>query len=300
MAYGSQVAKHSGGVLILNPASGGGRAAARLREAMATLDFTVRETTGPSHATELAEEACREGVGTLAVAGGDGTLFEVVNGLMRHSKRPALAVLPVGSGNSFIRDFKIFSADDTLRALRDGSQRPADVLTLSHTQGQYHFANLCSLGFSACVAATTNARFKFAGALGYALGVGAELKRYAPAPQPAESDVGPFGASALALLTISNSQCTGGAMRMAPQADPSDGRFDVIEVGALSRLALLRAFPRLYRGTHTALAAVRCAQATELRFTQPKQQPVMLDGEVFELSPERIDITPSALQVFSL
>jgi len=291
--------------VIVNPASGGGRGSARVQGALQTLrehgwDLDVRETTGPGHASDLAVEAAEREVPVVLAAGGDGTTYEVVNGLFpAKGTVPRLGLLPVGTGNSFLRDFAITDLAAAVQAILRKQPRACDVVRATHAQGAVHYVNLLSLGFSAEVGALTNRRFKGLGLAGYALATVGSLVRLDHPCFPYALDDGPRETAPVVLLSFCNSRFTGGTMQMAPAADPTDGALDVIHVGAMRRRRLLGAFPKIYRGTHVHLPEVRTTTARSVRFDLSGPVPCMIDGEVCDLTLERLDVLPGALQVFA-
>src|SRR5579863_10429323 len=164
---------------IINPAAGGGRSAklagsiiARLREK--GLHADVIASAGPGHAVELAREAYEQGYRRFIAVGGDGTAHEILNGVFTGrdvTRRISLGLLPLGTGNSFLRDFTNDAVESSIEALIAGRSRPIDLIRLTHSAGEMYSFNLFSLGFTADVAALTNRAFKPLGRLGYLLGV---------------------------------------------------------------------------------------------------------------------------------
>src|SRR5262249_46043774 len=149
-----------------------GPAVSRLRERGLHVD--VIASTGPGHAVQLAHEAYDQGYRRFLAVGGDGTAHEILNGVFvgrRHVQRIALGFLPLGTGNSFLRDFTKDGAQASLDAAVAGRTRAVDLIRLTHTQGEIYSFNLLSVGFTADVAALTNRFFKPLGSLGYLLGV---------------------------------------------------------------------------------------------------------------------------------
>ena len=120
---------------IVNPTAGGGRCGRGVDRLLARLapsvDVEKTETRGPGHATELAREAYRVGTRSFLAVGGDGTAFEVVNGLMPAEDRVALGFLPLGTGNSFLRDFTGDGVDYSIQAIVEGRRRACDVIRAS-------------------------------------------------------------------------------------------------------------------------------------------------------------------------
>ena len=158
-------------VIILNRAAGGGTCADKagpfLKRLMAHFPgLETHWTDYPGHATELARIARQEGAETILTAGGDGTVFEVINGLFPNELGPCtLGILPLGTGNSFLRDFGITNAEQALSAILGGESQDVDIIRAEHTDGVIHYINLLSLGFSAEAGALTNRRFKGLGSL---------------------------------------------------------------------------------------------------------------------------------------
>ena len=145
---------------------------AQLRKSGLAVD--VIATTSSGHASELAAEAYAQGYRRFIAVGGDGTAHEILNGLFGRAKpqdRISLGFLPLGTGNSFLRDFAEDGADAAFRALLAGRTRPVDLIRLTHSDGEIYSLNILSLGFTADVGSLTNRYFKPLGPLGYLLGV---------------------------------------------------------------------------------------------------------------------------------
>jgi len=292
---------------IVNPAAGGGRSAklagpalTRLREKGLRID--VIASTGQGHAVQLAREAYDQGYRHFLAVGGDGTAHEILNGVFARRpavERIALGFLPMGTGNSFLRDFAKEGAAASLDALVEGRTRSVDLLKLTHATGEIYSFNLLSVGFTADVAALTNRMFKPFGNLGYLLGVFVrmvQLRRRALALR-CDDDLEWNEAPSL-FLTFNNSKYTGGTMLIAPDADPTDGLIEFVRWGPIGRLGLLRTLPRLYDGTHIKhpLASRRAVRHVEFKEAAPVD--VMIDGEVATLECRSLDVVPAAVDVF--
>jgi len=291
---------------IVNPAAGGGRcgklapaALDRVREA--GIDVEVVQTTKPGEATALARSAYGKGSRKFLAVGGDGTAYEIVNGLFPEALtagRPTLAFLPLGTGNSFLRDFTTRGVEHTIEALRHGNRRHCDVIRLRHSGDDIYFINLLSLGLPADVGEITNRRFKRWGELGYILGVFAGLARLEHRAFPHRLDTAEdWDRRSYLFLTFSNSKFTGGKMMIAPKADPSDAKIEYVRWGPVGRLRLLLNFPRLFTGTHIAhpLATRAAAERIDLDLEEPVN--VMVDGEILRLKCRSVEILPGAMDV---
>jgi len=291
---------------VVNPAAGGGKcgrlapaALAKLREA--GIEIEVRETRAPGEGTTIGREAYAAGYRKFLAVGGDGTSFEIVNGVFQESLtqgRIALGFLPLGTGNSFLRDFTDRGAEYALEAIVAGRRQSCDVLKLTHAEGTLYFINLLSMGFAADVAALVNRRFKGLGELGYLLGVMtgmAQLRRRA-FPVRLDDDA-EYDRSRCLFLSFNNSKFTGGKMMIAPLAETSSGQVEYVRWGPIGRLGLVRMLPRLYDGTHLEhpLAERRAARRVEFELDGPVD--VMVDGEVMTVECRRIEVLPGALDV---
>ncbi len=291
---------------IVNPAAGGGRcrrlvgpALDRLRSGGIKID--VAETLAQGHATGLARQAYSRGRTKFISVGGDGTSFEIINGLFPEAQtgeRPTLAFLPLGTGNSFLRDFSDRGADYSIEALLAGRSRPCDVLRLTHSDGILHYTNLLSMGFSADVATMRARHFGGWGELGYQSSIFICLARFRRRAFPLKVDgEDKLDQRPCLFLTFSNSKFTGGTMMIAPKAEIDDGLIEYVRWGPIGRAGLLRNLPTLYDGTHInhPLAERRAAKRIDFFLDAPVD--VMIDGEVLTLKCNTLDVLPRALNV---
>jgi diacylglycerol kinase (ATP) len=293
---------------IVNPAAGGGRSAklagpaiARLREKGLHVD--VIASSGPGHAADLAREAYSQNYRRFIAVGGDGTAHEILNGIFTHAgpkARIALGFLPLGTGNSFLRDFaQEDAAEAALQALLENRKRPVDLLRLTHSKGEIYAFNLLSIGFTADVATLTNRYFKALGPVGYLLGVFvrvAQLRRRSFALRCDEDQN--WDNRRCLFLTFNNSKYTGGTMLIAPNADPSDALIEFVRWGPIGRLGLLRMLPKLYDGTHIHHPLASRRAVRRITFNLPEPVDVMIDGETASLEIRSLDIIPAAVDVY--
>jgi len=291
---------------IVNPAAGGGRSRKLLLPALERLraggvEVKVAETSTSGEATRIAREAYDRGQRNFIAVGGDGTAYEIVNGLYPQALsggRPTLAFLPLGTGNSFLRDFSNRGLDHALDSLLAGRSRTCDVLRLRHRAGVIHYINLLSLGFTADVATLRARRFSGWGELGYMASIFLTLARFKRRPFPvrAEGET-EFDARRCLFLTFNNSKFTGGTMMIAPKAEIDDGLMEYVRWGPIGRLGLIRNLPTLYDGTHIEHPLAERKAVRHLEFNLDAPVDVMVDGEVLTLHCEELDVLPGALQV---
>lgn len=290
---------------VVNPAAGGGRCRKMVGPALDRLradgiSLEVVETSAPGRATSLVRDAYAQGYRKFIAVGGDGTSYEVVNGLFpSETGGPAtLAFLPLGTGNSFLRDFSDRGVEFAIEALLARRSLACDVLRLTHQDGVLHYINLLSMGFSADVATLRARRFSAWGEIGYQSSIFISLARFRRRPFPLRVDGEPkVDRRPCLFLTFSNSKFTGGTMMIAPKAEVSDGLIEYVRWGPIGRLGLIRNLPTLYDGTHInhPLAERRPAKRIDFQLDAPVD--VMVDGEVLTLRCQCLDVLPAALNV---
>jgi diacylglycerol kinase family enzyme len=315
---------------IINPAAGGGRCGERVGAALdrlrsAGIALETMETSAAGQATQMARDAYARGYRKFLAVGGDGTSYEIVNGLFPDSLVTASSVgapedaiatlgfLPLGTGNSFLRDFEDLASgksglEHAMQALEARRSRPCDVLRLTHKQGTIYYTNLLSVGFTADVAALRHRRFQGLGQFGYLLSVFLCLARLNRRPFPVrfdgqqedgkqENGQPEFDSRRCLFLTFNNSKFTGGTMMIAPDASTDDGLIEYVRWGPIGRMGLIRNLGTLYDGSHTRhpLAERHAVQRVEFQLDGPVD--VMVDGEVLTLECRTIDVLPSALRV---
>ncbi len=306
-------------LVIVNPASANGATRERwpaieqqLRARWSAADFSVAHTGAPNHATELA--AAAEGYATVVSVGGDGTLNEVVNGLMRHDAavRPALALVQSGTGSDFARTLGFGLETDTAIARLNRAQPQAiDVGETAYMVGRQlltrYFVNIAGLGFDAEVSAAVS-REAGRGRKGravYLLSVfktvlGLRSKRLRITTSLASGAPSSRECGAV-MVTICNGRYFGGGMHVAPDAVLHDGEFDVVVFGAMSPLEFVINFPRVYRGTHLAHPKVSVTRASNVRIEQLGSTENLLslqaEGELLGAAPASFRLLPGALNV---
>lgn len=292
-------------ICIVNPRSAGGATGRRwgaLAAHLAQLGIPVeaRFTSGAGDATRLATAALREGADWIVAVGGDGTLNEVVEGLMAADpSRARLGILPSGTGGDTIRTLGIpsdpFAAAGILAL---GHERTLDVGVARFAQGERHFLNIAEAGLGGAVVARVNRTTKVFG--GFASFLSGTLLTFASYPACRMTltleDEPPRTLRAWNLV-VANGAYFGGGMKVLPEARMDDGWFDVMLVGDVPRRALFANVARLYRGTHLSQPGVEHFRARELRLESDRPLLLDLDGEQPGTTPVRFSLRPRALRV---
>ncbi len=286
--------------VIVNPAAGRGRArrewpgqAAALRDA--GVRFEVTETREPGEAVGLAERAARE-YGVVVAAGGDGTLHEVANGLLRAGTRAVLGVLPLGSGDDFV---KMLPLRDPVDRLARGTARPYDAGRIVAGTTRY-FANGMDIGFGAHGAKNITRVPRFLTGLGAYLGaLVLTMVRYPRLEVTLQLDEGPVQAQSTTLTAVMNGCSFGGSFRVCPEARADDGELDLLIARGCSRLDILALVPKILRGTHAGDARLRMARARRVVIESEDPLLVEADGEIVceDACRLEIQVLPGALRV---
>jgi len=291
---------------IVNPAAGGGRCRRLVGPAMERLragglKLEEVETSCVGDATRLASDYYARGYRRFIAVGGDGTSYEIVNGLFPGADPndpPELGFLPLGTGNSFLRDFTDRGVEGAIEALLAKRTRACDVLRVAHKDGVIHYINLLSVGFAADVNATRCRSFAGWGEPGYFLSIFLRLAELRRRPFPLRVDAAPdVDRRRCLFLTFNNSKFTGGTMMIAPDARVDDGLIEYVRWGPIGRFGLIRNLSTLYDGTHVKhpLAERHAARAIEFELDAPVD--VMVDGEALTLHLQKLDVLPSVLRV---
>ena len=299
--------------VIFNPTAAGGRSAQlesdlRARLSRATTEANINldwvETRAPGHAIALAEEAAVDGCEMVVAVGGDGTVNEVVNGLMRgvdFNRSTTLGVIPVGSGNDFAWCTGIpLDPIAACQRLFNGQTRVVDVGHIRESDGrQRYFDNGCGIGFDAVVSLEARRLKWLRGMLVYLVAVLKTLIFHHNAPSlRIHLDERELTRPTM-MLTITNGRRAGGAFLITPNAELDDGWLDICMAGELSRLGMLMVIPRFMRGTHVTHKQIQMDRARRVKVEAPHPQVIHLDGEIFATDAIQFEVSiiPGALRV---
>jgi len=285
--------------IIFNPTARGERAQARLRQLRERAgDAIFLPTAEAGHAVALAEQAAREGCCTVVAAGGDGTINEVVNGLMRvpADARPRLGVAPLGTANVYARELGLpLSVDAAWRVIAAGRERRVDVGVARAAGGeQRYFAQLAGAGFDALAIAALDMRLKKkVNWLSYVISGFRTVARGLPRLTVTADDRRCEGC----FVFIGNGRFYGGSYYMFPEARLDDGMLEVCVFEGGRVPDVLRYLPRVLAASHPKLADVHYFRAKQVRVESRQPAPTELDGELWKNCPAEFSVEPVALRV---
>jgi YegS/Rv2252/BmrU family lipid kinase len=253
---------------------------------------------------ELAAQAAREGAELVVAVGGDGTLNEAVNGLVRAGGTTELATIPLGTGMDFVRTYGIPSRfDDAVRTARTGTVRTIDLGRVSYRtwageDAERHVANVGSVGMSAAVAQRANGMSKaLGGRATFFYALTRVFFEWDNTVVTVELDGGDRRQARMHDVIVANGQWHGGGMRLAPEAQPDDGLFDVVLIGDITKWDFVTTAPKIYRGTYLAHAKVDLVRARTVAVDAPERLPIELDGEQVGTTPARFEVVQAALRL---
>jgi diacylglycerol kinase (ATP) len=292
-------------LVIYNPTAANGRSGSALdgvRELFSeqNIDADLRLTKEPGHAVEIVRSADLGGFDGVVAGGGDGTLFEVVNGYFSNPgfARPPLGVLPVGTGNAFSRDIGLSTGavERAVGLIAEGSHRAIDVGRFTTGGETHHYLNILGLGFVSDVGETAS-RLKVVGNVSYTIAVLLRMVSLSSFRMTIEIDGKVLGRESI-FCEISNTRYTSNFL-MAPSASIEDGLLDVTLLGKASRTYLLKCFPKIFTGEHVDLDEVETFKAKRIRIRTEDSKTLTPDGEIFGTTPVEVECLHKALEVFA-
>jgi diacylglycerol kinase (ATP) len=282
---------------IVNPRAACGLALRRWSRVSARLGpLEVVYTKAPGHATVLARDLSAAGCTLLIVAGGDGTLNEVVNGIVRAPAPPALGFLPIGTGSDFARTLGLRSVPSAIDAILARRARPVDVFrarfrSLDGARAERSFVNAAGIGLAAEAARTVGgvprilpAQCRYLAAALPSLGAGRSFRI------SLRLDDGPAAEFDITTAAVANGRFQGGGIQIAPEAVLDDGLADITVVERVSAFEVVRRLPILYSGALYTHPRVRHWRVARVRIDADDDVPLELDGEPAGFLP--LDVTP--------
>jgi diacylglycerol kinase (ATP) len=287
-------------VVVANPSAGGGRAGRVIGKVDRILhdlgvDHEIRVSESAEDLRAIARAAAEEGAGVVAALGGDGSVHLVANGVL--GTGAALAVLPAGTGDDFAKGIGAGKLEPATRLLANPRIQAIDVVRVTAGAETRHYVNIAGAGFDSEVSETANAMTFRLGAKGtYVAAVLKTLSKFNPAGFRIQVGDRVLDLEAM-LVVVGNNVSYGGGMRVVPSAVMNDGELDVCIVGAMSTGAFLRAFPRVFRGTHVTHPKVTMLRGTTVKLEANRRVMVYADGERVGPLPAVFDLLPAALPV---
>ncbi len=255
--------------------------------------YFIELTQGPGDATQIVKRYVSAGDYRVYSVGGDGTLNEVLNGMV--NSYSSLAVIASGSGNDFYRNMDDEAGESMLCRTINGVEKHVDI---GKVNGRY-FLNVASAGIDAEVAYNAD-RFKklplFNGMAAYAAGVFYTVFKY----KSFDSNV-TIGNSCqnkeTLLFAVANGKYYGGGMKIAPLADISDGQLDIYHVDKMNPFKIILLFPKLIKGIHGTVREVSYSRSTKVNISSEQDFLLNIDGEISRVREASFEIIPKGLKM---
>jgi diacylglycerol kinase (ATP) len=294
-------------VLIVNPAAGRGRVGSQLQQVEQTLTakglpYRIFKTSGPGDATRAAREALEAGERFIVAMGGDGTVHEVVNGMLQDDRlinpNAVLGVVAAGSGSDFVRTFGL--PEDAVRAcnhLEGPNLYQIDVGKVTYTtprgQASRYFPNIAEAGLGGAVVARAARLPARLGGAKYFAAFWLTLPGFKPAPVTVQADRRTFEGKAHNVV-VANCQFYGGGMKISPRSWPGDGYLDVLVMNG-PKSDSFTILPKVYRGEHLPHKGIVEFRAKQIRVESERPLQIEADGEILGMTPATFEALPEAL-----
>ena len=239
------------------------------------------------HAEKIAHQAVQQGFDTIVSVGGDGTLNEIVNGIIKADGDPLLGIIPVGTCNDFIKSVNIpHDIHAACHIVASGYSRRVDVASAGHR----YFINAIGIGFDVKIVEDLSIYSVVPGKIGYLSTALKHIFSYKAMPLDLLNGHHDFTSKAI-MLTVANGQYYGGTFHIAPQADPTDGLLDVILIEDVPTLRRLSMVPRVIAGTHLTAPNVKHILASELKITASSALTTQIEGELVNWTTNEINLS---------
>jgi len=260
-------------------------------------ELQIIETEYTGHARELAQTLDLTDLTALCAIGGDGTLHEVVNGLLTRtdSQTVPIGLIPGGSGNSFMHTVDCLDPFEAARGIVEGRKRPVDVAEVTLDSRAVYACNIVGWGLATDILRRSE-WYRWLGESRYTIASLVEVlkgkHRIARLEVEGEVIEGDFS-----FVLACNTKYTGKGMLMAPDAQLSDGLIDLVVVRSASRFEMLRLLPKIFDGSYLTSPKVTCRQVKEFTLTPEIKETVNVDGELMDQTPIHVTMLPGAVMV---
>lgn len=296
-------------LLLLNPKAGKGKGNRYLPYILETLrsridkvDHMVSEY--PEHLIKIAKNSLKEGYSRIITVGGDGTSYEVINGLYEnegYNDETEFGFIPAGTGNSFLRDFMEVKVNTVLKKILSFNPSKVDVAEFSYWFNQKkikrYFINILGVGLISDILELTNEKFKSFGSAGYGLAVIVRLFRGMKNRLLLKVDGKEYDFKNSAMV-LSNSRFTGGKMMIAPDADTGDGMLEIVVFDSVNRREILNIFSKVFSGKHVNHPKVKVLKGKDIELCTEPEERLMADGELLGFTPLTVTTHCKKVKVF--
>ena len=293
--------------LIYNPNSGGGRGAKLgpiILKSLKDMGHTVTpyKTLYRFHATEIAKHIDANASDLILAAGGDGTVYEVLNGIMQNTsskEHPVMGLIPIGTGNSFSADLNMKTWQDGIRAVAGGKSREVDIMEFITEGDKYYSINAIGFGLVADVSNLGNKMKKFIGKSAYTVGALAEIVRFKPQKTKLEVDGNIYEYEGV-FTNFSNSVWIGGNMKISPHSIIDDGLAECLVLHDMPKGDLLKVFPTVFEGNHLSVPQFKIYQGKHFKVWSEPEKLCNPEGEILGVTPLELTVLQKEIRMLTL
>ena len=288
--------------VIVNPSAAGGKAIRKLPEISRVVssiadEYLLHVTSSIEDARLRAREFANLGIERIVAVGGDGTFNEIANGILESDHRPALGIVPAGTGCDLPRSLGIPSSiEAALGFALTGETRPMDVGLAKTSSVERHFLNVAGLGFDAKVADRAQRKKRLSGKAAYMTALAQSLTDFGYIDARIEANGHTIETRAV-FVSVANAQYLAGGFHFAPMARVDDGLLDLAIIDDISLFGFVKAVPSVMRGRHLQNPHWHHYNATRIEISTAVPALVQLDGEIAGTSPAEFSIVPNAIDV---
>jgi len=288
--------------VIVNPKAAGGKAIKKLPEISAAAssvapEYLLHVTSSIEDASLRAREFANLGIERIVAVGGDGTFNEVANGMLESEARPALGIVPAGTGCDLPRTLGVpTDITEALVFALTGEARPMDVGLAKTSTVERHFLNVAGMGFDAKVADRAQQKKRLSGKKAYIAALAQSLTDFGYIDVRIEVNGQEITTEAV-FVSIANAQYLAGGFHFAPMARIDDGLLDLAIIDDISLPGFVKAVPSVIRGKHLSNPHWSHYTTTHVKVTATTPALVQLDGEIVGTSPAEFSILPKAIDV---
>ena len=262
-----------------------------------SIEITLNKTEYPGHAIELAKNCNLSEFSSICAVGGDGTLNEVLNGVLKRNdkKKIPIGLIPGGTGNSFMKTLEFLDPIKAITQIIKNKTRPVDVIKVNCPGQVYYSLNLVGWGMATDISVFAE-KLRILGQQRYNIASIFEIIKNKKRPASLILD-GKEVNNDFCFIIACNTKYVGKGMKMAPEADLEDGLIDVIIVRKTSSLRLFSVFPKLFNGSHIFSPLCEYIQVKSLEINPVINGPLNIDGEIIGETPAKLNVLPKYIDL---
>ena len=262
-----------------------------------SIEITLNKTEYPGHAIELAKNCNFSEFSSICAVGGDGTLNEVLNGVLKRNdkKKIPIGLIPGGTGNSFMKTLEFLDPIKAITQIIKNKTRPVDVIKVNCPGQVYYSLNLVGWGMATDISVFAE-KLRILGQQRYNIASIFEIIKNKKRPASLILD-GKEINNDFCFIIACNTKYVGKGMKMAPEADLEDGLIDVIIVRKTSSLRLFSVFPKLFNGSHIFSPLCEYIQVKSLEINPVINSPLNIDGEIIGETPAKLNVLPKYIDL---